>query len=138
MKKFSFVIFLFITAFSFSQSDTTVYTYVEEMPRFPGGEDALNNYLSKNIKYPSKALDNNIEGRVMVEFTVRTNGQIDDVKVLRGIGYGCDEEALRVVKSMPVWSPGKQNGKPVNVVYRVPIKFTIRSEEPPKKKQKRK
>jgi protein TonB len=103
-----------------------VFTIVEQMPEFPEGEEGLFKYLSKNIKYPSMAKDNGISGTVYVTFVVEGNGQITDVKKLRGIGGGCDEEAIRVVKSMPSWKPGKQNGKAVRVQYNLPIKFTLR------------
>jgi protein TonB len=96
------------------------------MPAFPGGEEELFKYLSKNIKYPSMARENGISGTVYVTFVVETNGDITDVKKLRGVGGGCDEEAIRVVKAMPGWSAGKQNGKPVRVQYNLPIKFTLR------------
>jgi protein TonB len=107
------------------KEDNTVYTYVEQMPAFPGGDDALNAYLSKNINYPQIAQDNDVQGRVIVEFIVGPDGKIRDAHVSKGIGFGCDEEALRVVKTMPAWTPGKQNGRPVNVNYRVPVKFTL-------------
>ena len=82
-------------------------------------------YLADNIKYPKKAKDNNIEGRVFVNFVVEKDGSINEVKVLRGIGGGCDEEAVRVINSMPKWKPGKQEGKPVRVYYTIPIFFKL-------------
>ncbi|MEX1132735.1 MAG: energy transducer TonB, partial [Flavobacteriales bacterium] len=90
-----------------------IFTIVEEMPTFPGGEGKLFEYLGKNIKYPQMATDAGISGVVYVTFVVDKEGKIRDVKVLRGIGGGCDEEAVRVVKSMPTWKPGKQRGKSV-------------------------
>jgi protein TonB len=108
------------------KEDNTVYTYVEQMPSFPGGEEALNAYLAKNINYPPMAMENEIQGRVIIEFVVGKDGKIRDAKKIKGIGFGCDEEALRVVNSMPPWTPGKQNGGPVNVTYRVPVKFTLK------------
>lgn len=108
------------------QEDNQVYTYVEQMPEFPGGEAKLLKYLADNIKYPPMASENDIQGRVIIEFVVGADGKIKDAKVAKGIGFGCDEEALRVVKSMPPWNPGKQNGRSVNVNYRVPVKFTLR------------
>jgi protein TonB len=103
-----------------------IFTIVEEMPTFPGGEAELFKYLGKNIKYPQMATDAGISGVVYVTFVVGKDGKITDVKVLRGIGGGCDEEAVRVVKSMPPWKPGKQRGKPVTVQYNLPIRFTLR------------
>jgi len=103
-----------------------IFTIVEEMPSFPGGEAELFKYLGKNIKYPQMATDAGISGVVYVTFVVDKDGKIRDVKVLRGIGGGCDEEAVRVVKSMPTWKPGKQRGKAVTVQYNLPIRFTLR------------
>ena len=102
-----------------------VYSIVDEMPKFPDGEQAMMKYLADNIKYPKKAKDNNIEGRVFVNFVVEKDGSISEVKVLRGIGGGCDEEAVRVINSMPKWKPGKQEGKPVRVYYTIPIFFKL-------------
>ena len=103
-----------------------IFTIVEQMPEFPGGEEKLFEYLGKNIKYPSMARENGITGTVYVTFVVEGSGEISDVKKLRGIGGGCDEEAMRVVKAMPSWKAGKQNGKSVRVQYNLPIKFTLR------------
>lgn len=103
-----------------------IFTIVENMPEFPGGTEELFKYLGKNIKYPPMAKDAGIKGKVYVTFVVDKNGSIDDVKVLRGIGGGCDEEAIRVVKGMPKWSPGKQRGKSVRVQYNLPINFILR------------
>lgn len=103
-----------------------VYTYVEEMPTFPGGENEMYSYIKKNVKYPALARENNISGKVYVNFVVDKDGNIKDVKLIRGIGGGCDEEALRVIKSMPNWKPGKQNGRSVPVSYNMPINFSLR------------
>lgn len=103
-----------------------VFTYVEEQPTFPGGEAAMYEYLQKNIKYPPLARENGITGRVYLTFVVGPDGNIRDVKVLRGIGAGCDEEALRVVRNMPPWKAGKQNGRAVNVQFNMPINFTLK------------
>ena len=102
-----------------------VFTVVEENPTFPGGETALYEYLGANIKYPEEAKELGIQGRVFVNFVVEKDGSVSNARVLRGIGGGCDEEALRVVKSMPKWTPGKQRGIPVRVSYNLPIKFTL-------------
>jgi protein TonB len=103
-----------------------IFTIVEDMPSFPGGDAALMKYLGQNIKYPSIAKDAGIQGTVYVTFVVDEKGEVNDVKVLRSIGGGCDEEAIRVVESMPKWKPGKQRGKPVKVQYNLPIRFTLR------------
>lgn len=104
-----------------------IFTYVDEMPVFPG---SISDYISQNLKYPDSARLNNIEGRVIVRFVIRTTGQVEDVKVTRGIGGGCDEEAARVVKSMPKWKPGRQKGELVNVYYNLPLRFVL--EQPTK------
>jgi len=102
-----------------------IFQVVENMPEFPGGRAALMKYLATNIKYPPYAKEAGIQGRVFINFVVETNGNITNVKVLRGIGGGCDEEAIRVVKGMPKWSPGMQRGKPVRVSFNLPVKFTL-------------
>jgi protein TonB len=103
-----------------------IFTIVEDMPAYPGGELEMRKYLGKSIKYPQMAQDAGIQGTVFLTFEVDKDGKIKDVKVLRGIGGGCDEEAIRVVKAMPQWSPGKQRGKPVRVQFNLPVKFTLR------------
>ena len=108
------------------EAEQEIFTVVEDMPGFPGGEEELFRFLGKNIKYPAMAKDAGIKGTVYVNFVVWIDGTIKDVKVLRGIGGGCDEEAMRVVKNMPKWKPGKQRGKTVPVTYNLPIRFTLR------------
>ncbi|KAF5057225.1 hypothetical protein DSECCO2_358980 [anaerobic digester metagenome] len=105
--------------------EAEIFTIVEEQPGFPGGESSLMEYLKNNIKYPQLARESNIQGTVFVTFVVEPNGSISNVKVLRGIGGGCDEEATRVVKNMPSWTPGKQRGKPVRVQFNLPIRFIL-------------
>ncbi len=102
-----------------------IFQVVENMPEFPGGRAALMKYLATNIKYPPYAKEAGIQGRVFINFVVEKDGSITAVKVLRGIGGGCDEEAIRVVKNMPKWSPGMQRGKPVRVSFNLPVKFTL-------------
>jgi protein TonB len=102
-----------------------IFTVVEEQPGYPGGEEARIGFLQQNIKYPEEAKELGIQGKVFVTFVVEVDGAITDVRVLRGIGGGCDEEAIRVVKSMPRWVPGKQRGVPVRVQFNLPIKFTL-------------
>ncbi|MDR2906516.1 MAG: energy transducer TonB, partial [Bacteroidales bacterium] len=91
------------------------FMIIEEMPEFPGGEEARVKYLSENMIYPSAARDSGIQGTIYVNFIIEKDGSISDVKVVNGIGGGCDEEAIRVVKMMPKWKPGRQRGKPVRV-----------------------
>ncbi len=102
-----------------------IFDVVENIPEFPGGMEAWNQYLSKNLKYPTQARRMGIEGTVYVVFVVNTDGSIQDVEILRGIGGGCDEEALRVVSGAPKWNPGKQRGRPVRVRMRLPIRFKL-------------
>ncbi len=107
-------------------ADTTdTYLMVEAEPEFPGGMEALMKYLSENIKYPEQAKKENIQGKVYMRFVVERDGSIVDAEILRGIGGGCDEEALRVVNAMPKWEPGKQKGTPVRVQYNLPIVFKL-------------
>ena len=102
-----------------------VFDVVEEMPHFPGGAAALQAFLSSNTKYPVVAQENGVQGRVIVSFVVERDGSITDVKVVRSVDPSLDREATRVVKSMPRWSPGKQNGSAVRVKYTVPVVFRL-------------
>jgi periplasmic protein TonB len=99
--------------------------YVETMPVFPGGDDALIKFLKENIKYPKLALKLGTEGKVVLNFVIDANGNISSIKIAKGIGGGCDQEAVRVVDRMPKWSPGIQNGKKVPVSFTLPINFSI-------------
>lgn len=105
--------------------ETKVFTVVEQMPMFPGGDAALMSYLANNIHYPTVAAENCVQGRVVVGFVVERDGSITDVSVLRGVDPSLDREAMRVVKSMPRWTPGKQNGSAVRVKYQVPVAFRL-------------
>jgi protein TonB len=102
-----------------------IHQFLEQMPEFPGGPAKLMAYFQQNIKYPRMANENGVEGTVYIKFVVDEKGEISQASVARGIGAGCDEEALRAVKAMPNWTPGKQNGKPAAVWYTVPVKFTL-------------
>lgn len=102
-----------------------IFTAVEENPEFKGGQAEMYRYLGENIKYPAAAQRANVSGRVFVKFIVEDDGSIGDVVVMKGIGFGCDEEAIRVVKSMPKWKPGVQNGKNVRVYYNMPIVYKL-------------
>lgn len=107
------------------EEEDKVFDIVEQQPLFPGGPAALMKYLSENTKYPVVAQENGVQGRVTVQFVVEKDGSISDVHVLRGVDPSLDKEAVRVVKSMPRWTPGKQNGITVRVNYRIPVLFRL-------------
>ncbi len=107
------------------EEETKIFDVVEEMPMFPGGEAALMEYLQKNLRYPAVASENGIEGRVIVRFVVGKDGAVSQVTVARGVDPSLDKEAVRVVESMPRWTPGKQNGQAVNVFYTLPVTFKL-------------
>lgn len=102
-----------------------VFRVVEQMPSFPDGTAALLKFLAQNIEYPTIAKENGVEGMVVVQFVVERDGSIAGAQVVKGIGAGCDEEALRVVRAMPKWQPGKQRGQPVRVQFNLPIRFKL-------------
>lgn len=108
---------------------TQALIMVEEMPEFPGGMPALSQYVTGELRYPKEAREMNIEGLVLVGFVVERDGSISQANVLRGIGGGCDEEALRVVARMPAWKPGQQGGTPVRVRYTLPLRFKLLGEK---------
>ncbi len=108
------------------EAEEEIFLVVEEDAEFPGGLEALSKYLSENIKYPQLAKENNIEGRVFVSFVVEKDGRVGNIKILRDIGGGCGAEAVRVVKSMPRWKPGKQRGKPVRSQFNLPVNFSLK------------
>ena len=103
----------------------TPFTVVEQPPDFPGGDEERVKFLRNNIRFPQMAREAGIQGTIYVTFVVSRSGKISNVKILRGIGGGCDEEAIRVIKMMPDWKPGKQNGQAVPVQFNMPIKFTL-------------
>ena len=107
------------------ESSQQIFTVVETMTEFPSGQGALLQYLAKSIKYPVIAQENGIQGRVSCSFVVNKDGSIVDAEVIRGVDPSLDKEALRVINSMPKWSPGKQRGKPVRVKYTVPVTFRL-------------
>ncbi|MVM40634.1 TonB family protein [Spirosoma sp. HMF3257] len=106
-----------------------IFTVVEQVPEFPGGMQALGQYLTRNLRYPAEAQQNKVQGRVFVQFIVSQTGEIQSLRILKGIGSGCDEEAVRVVSQMPRWNPGKQNGRVVSVQYNLPIQFSLEKRE---------
>ena len=105
--------------------EETPFISVEKMPEFPGGEEALYKYLSKNLKYPDIAKEQNLQGKVFVQFIVEKDGSISNPKAVRDIGGGCGEEAVRVVRGMPKWTPGKQRTQTVRVQYTLPVVFQL-------------
>ena len=107
------------------EEDNVVFQVVETMPSFPGGDADLFKFLSTNVKYPVIAQENGIQGRVICQFVVNKDGTIVDVEVVRSVDPSLDKEAIRVIKSMPKWSPGKQRGKPVRVKYTLPVNFKL-------------
>ncbi|MBQ3636116.1 MAG: energy transducer TonB [Bacteroidales bacterium] len=102
-----------------------IFIAAEQMPEFPGGTGALMRYIAQSIKYPPMAIDNGIQGKVFVKFVVEADGSVSNVEVARPYDPSLDKEAVRVVKSMPKWSPGKQRGRPVRVAYTMPINFVL-------------
>lgn len=108
-----------------SPCDGTSYMIVEKMPEFPGGELALMNFVYDNLVYPQEAIDNEIQGRVIVSFTINCDGSTSQHKILSDIGGGCGEEALKMLDLMPVWTPGMQNEKPIPVHFNLPVKFEL-------------
>jgi periplasmic protein TonB len=105
--------------------DTGIYTTIDVYPRFPGGDQARFYFLRSNIRYPEAAVKAGIQGVVMVVFVIEPNGTLSNIEVSKGIGSGCDEEAIRVVKIMPLWEPGRRSGKAVRVLVRMPIVFRV-------------
>jgi TonB family protein len=108
-----------------SVDERDAYTYVDQMPEYPGGTNALLKYIQSKVKYPANAKQNGVEGKVLVQFIVDEKGNVVNPKIIKGIGYGCDEEALRVIKSLTRWKPGKQAGKPVKVKIVIPFSFKL-------------
>ncbi len=107
------------------EEENKVFDVVEQMPSFPGGQSALMEYLSKNVKYPVVAQENGVQGRVVVSFVVERDGSVTDVTVVKSVDPSLDREAQRVISSMPKWIPGKQNGQAVRVKYNVPVSFRL-------------
>ena len=109
-----------------TENDTEqVFTAVEQMPQFPGGDAALMKFISNNINYPQEAYQNGIQGRIIVQLVVKSDGSVGDVKVIRSVDASLDREAIRVCKSLPNFTPGRMNGKAVNVWYTLPITFKL-------------
>lgn len=134
MKKVLFVLALLLSAHTAmhaqsnqnterNASDEKIFDVVEQPPSFPGGQAALMSYLSKNVKYPEEALKDNVQGRVIVGFIVEKDGSVSNAKIIRSVDSALDKEAIRIVMSMPKWTPGRQNGRNVRTKYNVPVNF---------------
>ena len=119
------LLFSFMTSTAQTKKNNMVYDVVEVMPQYPGGQIAMLKYIMENIKYPEQAMKEGIQGRVTVRFIVEKDGSISNVKPVLSVHPLLDKEAVRVVKSMPKWSPGKKNGKPVRVQFNVPVMFKL-------------
>jgi protein TonB len=107
------------------QEEEKPFVHVEQMPEFPGGMTEMNKFILKNLQYPVIASEMGVQGTVILQFVVGRDGKIGSIKVMRGIGSGCDEEAIRVLQKMPAWNPGRQGGKPVQVYFTLPIRFLL-------------
>lgn len=143
MKILSTLLFLCaITSWNFAQDTNKVKTaepivdFAEVEPQYPGGDSAMVNFIRDNVTYPEESREMGEQGTVYVQFVVNTDGSISEVEVIRGVSQLLDEEAMRVIKLMPNWIPGMQQGKPVRVRYRIPIKFSISTGRADKKKRK--
>lgn len=119
------LLFSFMTSTAQTKKNDMVFDVVEVMPQYPGGPIAMLKYLMENIKYPEQAMKEGIQGRVAVRFIVEKDGSISDVKPILSVHPLLNKEAVRVVESMPKWTPGKQNGKPVRVRFNVPVMFKL-------------
>lgn len=106
-------------------TDSEIFTEIDEMPEFPGGQAKLMNWLAVNIRYPDAAQQHGVQGRVIVNFVVEKDGSISGVRVLKGVDKDLDAEAIRVVKRMPKWQPGKNNGESVRCYYTLPVTFKL-------------
>jgi Ca-activated chloride channel family protein len=106
-----------------TDGEAEIFEIIESMPEFPGGEKALLQYLKSNLKYPAEAISFNISGNVIVQFTINKDGSVSDIKVIKSLGFGCDEEVIRLIKAMPAWIPGKQRGKVVKTTMTLPVNF---------------
>lgn len=119
------LLFSFMTSTAQTKKNDMVFDVVEVMPQFPGGQIAMMKYIMENMKYPEQAMKEGIQGRVTVRFIVEKDGSISDVKPVLSVHPLLNKEAVRVVESMPKWTPGKQNGKPVRVRFNLPVMFKL-------------
>lgn len=119
------LLFSFMTSTAQTKKNDMLFSVVEVMPQYPGGQIAMMKYIMENMKYPEQAMKEGIQGRVTVRFIVEKDGSISDVKPVLSVHPLLNKEAVRVVKSMPKWSPGKHNGKPVRVRFNLPVMFKL-------------
>ena len=124
-KLFLLIAIVSLSLSGIAQNNNEVFTVVEESPSFIGGDAAMSQFLIKNLQYPAEALEKNIQGTVYISFIVEPDGAISNISIKRDIGYGCGAEAMRVVKSMPKWKPGKQKGKTVRTQLMLPVSFKL-------------
>ena len=122
--------FLAIGLSGFAQTNDSIYSRVEVMPEFPGGIDALSKFIGDNLKYPDKSREAGIEGTVYTRFVVDEQGRVIQIQILRGVNEELDNETHRVIKMMPQWTPGMQDGKQVSVYFVLPVKFTLKKDDP--------
>lgn len=120
------LLFSFMTSTAQTKKNNMAYDVVEVMPQYPGGQIAMLKYIMENIKYPKQIMEEGIQGRVTVSFIVEKDGRVSNVRLLRSVQSALDKEAIRVVKSMPKWTPGKHNGKPVRVRFNLPVMFKLK------------
>jgi TonB family protein len=113
----------------------TVLESCEKMPEFPGGMSALINYMAENVRYPKEAFEANVQGRVLVSFIINETGEVSDASIMKGVEEHLDKEALRVISTMPDWTPGLQDGKPVKVKYSIPVSFQLTGDDTPKQQK---
>lgn len=133
MKKLFTLLLFVMPALAFAQSDSAAApkksdpkpVMVEKMPEYPGGNEAMYKFINKKLKYPRQARKNGIEGKVFIQFVIDTDGSVIDAKILKDIGYGCGEAALKVVNKMPKWKPGTVQNKPVKVAFTLPFTFKL-------------
>ena len=109
-------------------STSVIYNIVEEMPEFPGGDEALRKYINDNLKYPEEAKELGLEGKVYIHFVINENGEVEDAQIARGADPILDKEAIRVVQSLPKWKPGKKDGRLVKVALVTPVSFSLKQE----------
>ena len=131
MKPILCIALMLLPVWTIAQNEKTDSTFalVEKMPEFPGGQEALIAYLSKELRYPEEARKSGAAGKVVTQFVVSENGSISDIQIIRSVGCGCDEEAIRVISKMPQWVPGMQDGVPIKVYFKMPITFKMSTDE---------
>ena len=127
--KHIFLLTAFLFTFTFqsvqAQDEEPFYVVVDQMPEFPTGQQGLGDFIRNNLSYPRAALDAKKEGIVIASFIVEKDGSISTIEIVRGLGYGCDEEVIRLIKMMPNWKPGKKDGKAVRVKLNIPVQFKL-------------